>query len=69
MSIFSLVLAGLLRCLLAGLFIKMPGLLEVKIVKGLPWEESDARFIISIGLLFCSLAVSNWMRDEFNLSR
>ena len=69
LSIFLLVLAGLWRCLFAGVFIKMPGSVEVKIVKGLPWEESDARFINSTDLLLCSLVVSSWMRDEFNLSR
>ena len=66
--IFLLVLVGLLLCLFADGDHNMFGSLEVKMVSGLPWEESEASLFTSTDSLLRSLVISSWMRGAISLS-
>ena len=65
LSIFVLVFVGLVFRLFAGVDMNIIGSSDVKIVSGLPWDDSDARLITSTDLLLCRFVVSSWMRGEF----
>ena len=68
LSIFLLVFVGLMFRLFAGVDMNTLESSDKKIVSGLPWDESDARFITSTDLLLCRFVVSSWMLGEFCLS-
>ena len=68
LSTFLLVFDGLVFRLFAGVDMNMLESSDVKIVSGLPWDESDARLTFSTDLLLCRFVVSSWMRGEFCLS-
>ena len=64
LSIFASLLDGLWSLFIWLSIMNAPGLSEVIICIGLPWEESEAKFFISTDLFFCSFVVSNWTRSE-----
>ena len=64
LSIFASLFVGLLSFIFGLLLMNALGLSEVKICSGLPWEEFEARLIISTDLSLCNFFIFNWMRGE-----